>query len=165
MLRGTADVILGLTIRACAPIRHDVESAKDIICNCLAVRQAARQLTQMYEDALAGTGLKATQFSVLARLSQIEPATMQELADDLVMDRTTLSHNLKPLERDGFISIGVADGDQRVRRLSLTKSGKTTLKGAYKAWKGAQDRFEHAFGVKAAADLRRELVRAVSVVS
>lgn len=141
-----------------------MQSTKDVICNCLAVRQAARQLTQMYEDALAGTGVKATQFSVLARLSQIEPATMQELADDLVMDRTTLSHNLKPLERDGLISIGTAKGDQRVRRLSLTKTGLATLRTAYKAWKGAQDRFESAFGATKAAALRRELVRAVNVV-
>ncbi len=137
----------------------------DVICNCLAVRQAARQLTQMYENALAGTGLRATQFSVLARLSQIEPATMQTLAEELVMDRTTLSHNLKPLERDGLVAVAVADGDQRVRQLRLTKTGMSTLKAAHQAWLRAQQKFERAFGVDEAAALRRELARAITAAS
>lgn len=140
-----------------------MEPINDVLCNCLAVRQAARQLTQMYEDALARTGVKATQFSMLARLSQIEPATMQELADDLVMDRTTLSRNIRPLERNGLVAVATGEGDQRVRRLTLTKTGAATLKTASKAWKGAQERFERAFGVDEARSLRQELGRAVRV--
>jgi DNA-binding MarR family transcriptional regulator len=129
------------------------------------VRQAARQLTQLYDDALAGTGLRITQYSVLARLSKIEPATMQELADDLVLDRTTLSHNLKPLQREGLVSVGAAEGDQRVRHLQVTKAGKAALRSAEKAWQGAQQKFEKAFGAEPAATLRRELLRAVEAAS
>lgn len=134
----------------------------DVVCNCLAVRQAARQLTQLYDDALAETGLRVTQFSVLARLSHIEPATMQQLAETLVMDRTTLTHNLKPLERDGLVSVGVDKGDQRARRLVLSKAGKAKLKAATAAWERAQERFEAAFGgADAAVSFRRQLARAV----
>lgn len=134
---------------------------QEIPCNCLAVRQAARQLTQLYDAALAGTGLRVTQYSILACLSRIEPATMQELADTLVMDRTTLTHNLKPLEREGLVAIHPDEGDRRVRRLQLTRTGVTTLKGARAAWKSAQDRFEGTFGTEEAAALRRQLARVV----
>lgn len=138
-----------------------MRSYEDVICNCLALRQAARQLTQVYDESLAGTGLRVTQFSVLARLARIEPATMQELAEALVMDRTTLTHNLKPLERDGLVSIGVHEVDQRVRHLRVTKTGRAKLKDARAAWKRAQDRFEGDFGVEEAAELRRQLARVV----
>lgn len=137
----------------------------EVLCNCLAVRQAARQLTQLYDEALAHTGLRVTQYSVLARLARIEPATMLELAAALVMDRTTLTHNLKPLERDGLVVIGVDEADQRARRLRLTAKGKATLKSARVAWRRAQERFETAFGADRAAELRRQLSRAVAAAS
>lgn len=134
----------------------------DVICNCLAVRQAARQLTQLYDDALAETGLRITQYSVLAHLARIEPATMQTLAETLVLDRTTLSHNLKPLERDGLVVIGVAEDDQRVRLLRLTAAGKAKLREARTAWAATQKRFEAAFGgAEEAIALRQQLARAV----
>lgn len=134
----------------------------DAICNCLAARQAARQLTQLYDDALSATGLRVTQFSVLAWLSRMQPSTMHELAEALVLDRTTLSHNLKPLERDGLVAIEVDGDDQRVRRLRLTVAGKRRLAEARAAWTRVQRRFEAAYGgVAAARALRRTLARAV----
>lgn len=133
----------------------------DVICNCLAVRQAARQLTQLYDEALADSGIRVTQYSILARLSRIEPATMQQLAETLVMDRTTLTHNLKPLERDGLVAIGVDANDQRARRLRVTSAGRKTLTAARAAWRRAQDRFEERFGTADAARLRRDLARVV----
>lgn len=138
-----------------------MSSAHESVCNCLAVRQAARQLTQLYDAELAPTGLRATQFSVLALLSQLQPATVQELADALVMDRTTVTHNLKPLERDGLVSIGTDEADQRARRLRLTVAGMARFKEAREAWKRAQQKFERAFGAREAAALRRELARAI----
>jgi DNA-binding MarR family transcriptional regulator len=137
----------------------------DIPCNCLAIRQAARQLTQLYDAELSSTGLRVTQYSVLACLAYLKSATMQQLADTLVMDRTTLTHNLKPLQRDGLVSVGVAEGDQRARVLQLTPLGRETLQRAKKAWQRAQDRFEAAFGAAEAAALRRELRRVVSAAS
>lgn len=119
----------------------------------------------MYDDELVGTGLRSTQYSVLARLSRIEPATMQQLAELLVMDRTTLTHNLKPLQRDGLVSVGVAEGDLRARALQVTPLGKETLQRARKAWLRAQERFEGAFGVEEAATLRRELRRVITATT
>src|SRR5215469_2173957 len=69
------------------------------ICNCGALRQAARRVTKFYDDALAPSGLSVNQFSILARLNLVGPSTIQELARLLVMDRSTLGHLLRPLER------------------------------------------------------------------
>src|SRR5437762_6318726 len=67
------------------------------ICNCAALRQAARRVTRLYDDALAPTGLGLNQFSILARLSLVGPSTIQDLARLLIMDRSTLGHLLRPL--------------------------------------------------------------------
>ncbi|MGA9947175.1 MAG: MarR family winged helix-turn-helix transcriptional regulator, partial [Xanthobacteraceae bacterium] len=69
-------------------------------CNCLALRQAARHVTQIYDQVLAPSGLRATQYSILARLQRKGPMTNNALAAELVMDRTTLGRNILPLERD-----------------------------------------------------------------
>ena len=72
-------------------------------CNCFAVRSAARHVTQLYDQLLAPIGLRVTQFSILAKLKRRGPLTINALADDMVMDRTTLGRNILPLERDGLI--------------------------------------------------------------
>jgi DNA-binding MarR family transcriptional regulator len=72
-------------------------------CNCFAVRAAARHVTQFYDQVLAPAGLRVTQFSILARLKRLGPLTINTLARDMVMDRTTLGRNILPLERDGLI--------------------------------------------------------------
>jgi DNA-binding MarR family transcriptional regulator len=74
-------------------------------CNCLAVRQAARHITQFYDQFLAASWLRTTQFSILAKLRRLGPMTINVLAADLVMDRTTLGRNILPLERDGLIAV------------------------------------------------------------
>ncbi len=70
-------------------------------CNCLALRQAARHVTQFYDQALAPSGMRATQYSILARLERNGSMTINALAAALVMDRTTLGRNVLPLQRDG----------------------------------------------------------------
>ncbi len=72
------------------------------VCNCAALRQAARRVTRLYDEALAPTGLGANQYSILVRLSG-GPSTIQELAQRLVMDRSTLGHLLRPLEKRGLV--------------------------------------------------------------
>src|SRR5215831_14657438 len=74
-------------------------------CICLAVRQAARHVTQTFDQFLAPAGLRTTQFSILAKLKRKGPMTINALAADLVMDRTTLGRNILPLERDGLIRV------------------------------------------------------------
>ena len=85
-------------------------------CNCLAVRQAARHITQFYDQFLAASGLRTTQFSVLAKLRRLGPMTINALAADMVMDRTTLGRNILPLERDGLIAIEKGRRDRRSNR-------------------------------------------------
>ena len=123
-------------------------------CNCLALRQAARHLTQFYDRQLAASGLRATQYSILARLERRGPLTINALAAELVMDRTTLGRNILPLQRDGLIAIAPGQSDRRSKELRLTPSGMARLREARKGWTEAQLQFERSFGVKRAKALR-----------
>ena len=126
-------------------------------CNCFAMRAAARHLSQSYDRFLAPSGLRTTQFSILARLKRRGPLTINALAEDMVMDRTTLGRNILPLQRDGLITIKSAASDRRAKELRLTKAGENRLQEALEGWSQAQARFEAAFGEKRAADLREQL--------
>lgn len=126
-------------------------------CNCLAVRQAARHITQFYDLCLAPTGLRATQFSILAKLQRLGPLSINTLASELVMDRTTLGRTMLPLERDGLIAVESAVSDRRSKRLRLTKAGAGRVDAARKLWHKAQRRFDAEFGAQRAATLRDEL--------
>src|SRR5437660_352407 len=130
-------------------------------CICLAVRQAARHVTQAYDQFLAPAGLRTTQFSVLAKLKRKGAMTINALAADMVMDRTTLGRNILPLERDGLITIEPVPSDRRSKELHLTRRGEKRLETAFKGWAEAQARFESAFGSTRASDLRA-LLRAVT---
>ena len=126
-------------------------------CNCFAVRAAARHISQAYDQFLAPAGLRASQFSILAKLKRRGALTINALAGDMVMDRTTLGRNILPLERDGLIRIERAASDRRAKELHLTKAGEKRFEAARKKWSTAQARFEGAFGAKRAADLRNLL--------
>ena len=128
------------------------ERAADL-CNCLAVRQAARRVTQFYDAHLAPLGLRATQYSVLLRVDRMGAPSINELAADMVMDRTTLGRAIGPLQRDGLVTIGPGR-DGRTRALALSAAGRTKLKAARAAWRKAQGAFEAAYGSEAAAAMR-----------
>jgi DNA-binding MarR family transcriptional regulator len=130
-------------------------------CNCLALRQAARHVSQIYDGYLATEGLKGTQYSILSKLNRLGPLSINELAKSLVMDRTTLGRAVRPLERDKLLTIG-AGNDGRTRRLKLTPAGQAKLKSAMVKWREAQKEFELAFGVPEAADMRSVLRRVVA---
>jgi DNA-binding MarR family transcriptional regulator len=108
-------------------------------CACFNLRKAARAVTQHYEAALEPTGILATQMSVLVALSLAEQAPLSRVADGLVMDRTTLTRNLRPLHRRGWVRIEPGD-DRRERMLSLTRSGRAALDRALPLWQQAQAR-------------------------
>jgi DNA-binding MarR family transcriptional regulator len=131
-------------------------------CNCLALRQAARHVTQFYDQHLAPTGLRTTQFSILAKLKRIGPLTINALARELVMDRTTLGRTMLPLERDGLIAIKDGTLDRRSKELAVTKTGADRLRRAAKLWVEAQQEFEERFGAERATDLRALLSEVVS---
>ena len=129
-------------------------------CNCLAIRQAARHVTQFYDQLFAPVGLRATQFAILSRLRRDGPMTINALAAALVMDRTTLGRNILPLQRDGLIEIAAAASDRRRRELCLSAAGADKLRRASERWRVAQTRFDAVFGGERAAALR-DLLREV----
>jgi DNA-binding MarR family transcriptional regulator len=126
-------------------------------CNCLAVRQAARHITQFYDELLAPSGLRTTQFSILGKLRRLGPVTINALARELVMDRTTLGRNILPLEREGLIEIRPGEIDRRSKELHLSEAGAARLRAAVEGWREAQRTFEARFGAKRAAELRAML--------
>src|SRR5882762_4926050 len=97
-------------------------------CNCLAVRQAARHVTQFYDQFLTPIGLRATQFSILAKLQRLGPLTINALAAELVMDRTTLGRTIQPLVRQRLAAIVRGNPDHRCKELHLTEFGTERLR-------------------------------------
>jgi DNA-binding MarR family transcriptional regulator len=121
----------------------------------------ARHITQLYDQFLAPAGLRATQFSILTKLRRLGPMTINALAAELVMDRTTLGRNILPLEREALIAIEQGRDDRRSKELRLTEAGVERLRTAVAGWTEAQMRFEAVFGGKRASELRA-LLRAAA---
>src|SRR5580658_4370237 len=116
-------------------------STNPAACNCLALRQATRHVTQFYDQFISPLGLRTTQYSILAKLHRNGAMTINALAAELVMDRTTLGRNVLPLQRDGLVAVGRGKSDRRSKELRLTVSGLTRLRSAAKGWATAQERF------------------------
>jgi DNA-binding MarR family transcriptional regulator len=136
----------------------DSETLKQIeVCNCAALRQAARRVTQYYDQHLAMAGLRTSQYSILRRLRRNGPMTINALAAELALDRTTLGRNVLPLQRDGLIAITPGRQDRRSKELSISNDGKARLRTATGAWQKAQAGFEREFGAARAAALRTHL--------
>jgi len=124
------------------------------ICNCLALRQAARHVSNFYDGFLAPTGLRTSQFSILVRLQWKGPMSINALAAELLLDRTTLGRNLLPLKRAGLIAITRGKTDRRSREVSLTAAGVERMRAGIKRWAAAQREFETRFGSTRTARLR-----------
>jgi DNA-binding MarR family transcriptional regulator len=106
-------------------------------CTCSALRRASRAVTQHYEACFRGTGLRATQFTLLANLAQTGPLPLTALASMLGLERTSLTRNLRPLEKKGLVK-AMAHDDQRVRHIAITKKGEAAALAALDAWNQAQ---------------------------
>ena len=115
-------------------------------CNCTALRKASRRISQLYDTALAPSGVKTTQRAILAQIGRSEPVTVGALAEALVMDSGALAHTLKPLERDGLLAVAVDPADRRNRLISLTQQGRAKLAETDALWTKAQRCFEAALG-------------------
>lgn len=133
-------------------------------CHCQALRQAARRVTAYYDAAMAPLGLRVSQFSVLARLHREGPRSIQALAADLVMDRTTLGRNIRPLERDGLLRTMPDPADRRSRMLSVTGRGADLVAAAWPMWQSAQAGFEARFGAEPAIRLHAALQGVVAAL-
>jgi DNA-binding MarR family transcriptional regulator len=123
-------------------------------CNGTALRKATRRVSQLYDAVLAPCGLRSTQRSMLIYIARLKTPTMGDLAAALVLDRSALAHNLKPLERDGLVAIEPDPQDRRSRLVTLTKRGEARLAQSMSLWRDAQVRFENVFGAEKAEALR-----------
>lgn len=134
----------------------------DPICNCAAIRRAARHVTRLYDQALAPHDLRITQYPVLAWLAEEGSMPMNLLATRLGVDRATMGHNLRPLEARGFVTLSPGE-DRRNRIVTLTEAGRAKLREAWPAWKTAQRLFENAFGRADAAAMRTTMTEIASL--
>jgi DNA-binding MarR family transcriptional regulator len=123
-------------------------------CNCAQIRRAARNVTRFYDSCLAPFRITTNQFTTLEYLKDKGPLQMNELAELLVMDRATLGHNLRPLLRDGLLSIEPDKKDRRARMVTITRTGLRRLEKVRPRWEQAQATFERAFGRSRAAEMR-----------
>jgi len=125
------------TARPSARLAARAPAALSAACTCGRLRRAARALTQLYDDLMAPSGLRVTQFSLLRTLAIQGTARMSDLARTLLLDRTALSRTLDPLVERGFVAIA-AGRDARTREVSLTRAGAKAIRNAAPHWKRAQ---------------------------
>jgi len=127
-------------------------------CLCLHAQRAARALARRFDAALRPVGLTNGQFSLLMSLNRPAPPTIAEIAEVLAMDRTTITAALKPLERDGLVTVRVDEVDRRVRRVALTAKGTKKLASALPHWREAHAELDAELRALDAASLRRALL-------
>ncbi len=130
-----------------------------LACVAQGLRRVARALTREYEAALKPAGLKIGQYTILTALRRPAPVPVTDLAQDLGMDRTTLSKDLKPLERRGLLETRQDPNDARVRLVSLTRKGESLWREAYPLWQRAQKVVHARLGGSDWDTVRDELVK------
>lgn len=123
-------------------------------CYCATLRQAARAVTVLYEEALAGSGLRATQYTALQVLARAPGLTITEIAQAIGIDQTTATRTLALVRKAGLAKDSVGD-DRRQRRWALTPKGEARLQALEPRWQAAQRAFEGRVGRAEAAALRR----------
>jgi DNA-binding MarR family transcriptional regulator len=123
-------------------------------CLCLHVHRAARTLARRFDEVMRPHDLTNGQFSLLMSLNRPEPPSIGSVASLLAMDRTTLTANLKPLERRGLLKVSVDKEDRRSRRLALTSSGRALLAKAYPVWRETHTATERQLAGLSADQLR-----------
>jgi len=131
-------------------------------CAVFNLRRAARAVTNCYEAELRDVGLKATQFSLLVAAFLNGPVAISKLAERMLMDRTTLTRNLKPLQKRGLLAV-VQGSDRRTREVVLTAEGSVLLDRALPLWQRSQSRLVGALGEQRFESLLGELAATVKV--
>src|SRR5882762_11192669 len=140
--------------------RRDPGRPSPCVCNTL--RMASRAVTQLYDDVLRPSGLRVTQFSILAMIARTGEANLRQLEDMLAIDQTTLTRSLNLLERDRMIE-RVPHPDGRIKALRLTSKGRRALETAWPLWARAQDKVLRELGTTAWADAQRRLAHLLRV--
>ena len=130
-------------------------------CACHKVRMAARAVTRAYDDALRPARLRASQLTVLVAINSNDGAiSITALAKIMGMDRSTLTRNLRPLETEGLVTVGL-EGWRRSRALEITNKGQSRLREAFPLWQRAQDSLRRKFGNRSWAEVHASLDRLV----
>ena len=127
-------------------------------CLCLHVQRAARAVARRFDEALRPLALTNGQFSLLMSLNRPEPPSIGSVAHLLAMDRTTLTANLKPLERRGLVTVTVDEADRRSRRMALTSAGRSLLAAAVPIWKRTHAAIDRLLGASSPDRLRSDLM-------
>ena len=149
-----------MTKLSSAPLRGQLDDPRN--CVCFNLRKATRAVTQVYDDALRPTGLRATQHSLLTVLDLAGTVSITDLAELAVMDRTTLARNLDLLEQEGLVRIRSGKDDARVREVTLTPAAKKKLAAALPYWEKAQARMTEKLGKGRSEQLLSELSAATT---
>lgn len=131
-------------------------------CTCAELRKAARAVTLLYDNAFKSTGLLSTQLSVLRIISKSDSLKVSQLAEELGMDRTTLTRNLSVLERQGFIKISPGK-DHRTRIVTITSSGSTSITKTIPLWNEVQRNVKKQMGENAWREMMQSLSQFVKV--
>lgn len=131
-------------------------------CACLNLRKASRAVTQLFDQTLKPSGIRATQFSILVAALRRAPVTITRLAQALVMDRTTLTRDLRPLEAQGFIQVSPGS-DRRTRTVTLTARGREVVVSALPLWEQVQARMVEGLGPGGLRRLLGDTSRVVAV--
>ncbi|HEX2190613.1 MAG TPA: MarR family winged helix-turn-helix transcriptional regulator [Longimicrobiaceae bacterium] len=136
-------------------------------CLCFRARRVSRALTRMYDEALRPLGIQATQLTLLNAVAMMagRGGTLRRLADVLAMDGTTLSRNLRPLEKGGLVRIERSPADRRARVARLTPAGERMVAEALPLWTQAHGRVVAALGAEAAAELKLRFDAAVAAAA
>src|SRR6267143_2336655 len=140
--------------------RQDPGRLSPCVCNTL--RMASRAVTQLYDDDLRPSGLRVTQYSILAMIARTGEANLRQLEDMLAIDQTTLTRSLNLLERDRMIE-RVPHPDGRIKAMRLTRKGRRVLNVARPLWAQAQDKVLRDLGTRAWDDAQRRLARLLHV--
>jgi DNA-binding MarR family transcriptional regulator len=126
------------------------------------LRKATRAVTQLYDEMLRPAGIRGTQYSLLVILKIRGPVLVTDLAEKIVMDRTTLSRNLEVMEKPGLVSVAPGE-DRRTRWVTITESGSAVLLKAYPLWQQAQAKMKESMGEERLQALMADLSALIDV--
>ncbi len=150
-------------------MKLDFKDAARVIaseCTCMRVRKASRTFSRIYDENLRPTGLQISQLTVLVATATFGDAgaSMGKMADILGMDRTTLTRNVRPLEKAGLLRVARDPADARARIVLLTRAGEQAIEEAFPLWEKSQKRVRSLIGAAQADDLRERLKRILAAV-
>jgi len=142
------------------------QKTADFLCcmDCIGfnLRKANRAVSQLYDEMLRPTGIRGTQYSLLVVLKIVGPVLVTELAEKIVMDRTTLSRNLEVMEKQGLVSVTPGE-DRRTRKVMITEMGSTVLLDAYPLWQQAQAKIRESMSEERLQSLMTDLSALIEI--